>query len=408
MSKKSILVVDDDPRIVNSIFDMLDKTGKRYTFYQAVDGNIAYKAATSKQPDLIITDWDMPEINGIELVKMLKSNPETADIPVIMSSGVMVSSKNLKTALDAGAVDYIRKPIDKVELAARVNSMLLMADYIKEIKAKTQTIEENNIFLKELINTIPNPIVHYDVNGICYGYNKQFQKVFNISNEENQTASVYNFFIKDGVDIHFREDRKLLEGKKSVHYETQVTYADDTVHEIIFTKGVFHDNNNVVKGIICIMSDVSELKQAHRDAVERQKKDLASISMRLIQTNELNEKIINDISALTQYSNKKGNERIREIINNYKYVSNESIWDEFELRFNEVYRDFHNNLNKTHPDLTSNERKLCAFLRLNMTSKEIAAITFQNPKSIDMARYRLRKKLNLAENDNLIAYISKF
>ncbi len=406
MNKKSILVVDNDPNIINNIFEMLKDKSDQYTFYQAINGKIAYQAASDKKPDIIITDWDMPEINGIQLIKMLKTNPETTDIPIIMATGIMTSSTNLKTALDAGAVDYIRKPIDGIELLSRVNSMLLLSSSIKEVKSKNQTIKEKNIFLRELINAIPQPIANYDKSGKLLDYNKTFRQVFNIANNEMENQPIYNLFMQDGVDIHFQNDKKLIEEGAILNYESVLTYPDQSKHDILFTKAPFHDEFGDVKGIICILNDITEIKKVYREAVEQQKKELANASMRLIQSCELNEKIISDINSILPYTNKNGEKIIREIITNGKFFNNDSIWSEFEIRFNEVYKDFYEKLNRSHPDLSTNERKLCAFLRLNMSSKEIASITFQSPKSIDMARYRLRKKLNLDDNKNLIAYIS--
>jgi DNA-binding CsgD family transcriptional regulator len=85
--------------------------------------------------------------------------------------------------------------------------------------------------------------------------------------------------------------------------------------------------------------------------------------------------------------------------------SSTKMWDEFEIRFKEVHKDFYNELHKAHPDLTLNEVKICAFLRLNMSTKEISAITHQSVKSINMARFRLRKKLHIDRDENLIAYL---
>ena len=77
------------------------------------------------------------------------------------------------------------------------------------------------------------------------------------------------------------------------------------------------------------------------------------------------------------------------------------------MRFEQVYEVFYKRLMEQFPDLTPGERKLCALLRLNVSSKDIAAITFQNPQSVDMARYRLRKKLNLTGEDNLVDFLTK-
>jgi len=76
----------------------------------------------------------MPEMDGIEFIKQLKQSTITADIPVIMCTGVMTSSENLNTALNAGAVDYIRKPIDEIELIARTKANLHLANSYSRIK----------------------------------------------------------------------------------------------------------------------------------------------------------------------------------------------------------------------------------------------------------------------------------
>ena len=61
-----------------------------------------------------------------------------------------------------------------------------------------------------------------------------------------------------------------------------------------------------------------------------------------------------------------------------------------------------------YPDLTPNEKKICAFLRLNMSTKDICAITYQSVRSIDMARFRLRKKIGLDSDENLVSFLSQF
>jgi two-component system sensor histidine kinase/response regulator len=139
MKNYKILIVDDVPDNIKSIVDCFDESEEPYILYQALDGETAEAIAIMEKPDLIITDWEMPGMSGIELIKSLKSDPGTAEIPVIMCTGVMTTSQNLKTALLAGAVDYIRKPVDKIELSARVQATLRLAESYKEIKKLNQT-----------------------------------------------------------------------------------------------------------------------------------------------------------------------------------------------------------------------------------------------------------------------------
>ncbi len=143
-----LLIVDDNPYVINKIIDMLSKRNQDFEFFQANNGEFALKIAEAELPDLIITDWDMPILNGIQLIKNLKSIEKTKNIPIIMATAVMKSSEDLKTALDAGAVDYIRKPIEQIELFARVTSVLRIASYNKMIiENKNNEIAENTLML---------------------------------------------------------------------------------------------------------------------------------------------------------------------------------------------------------------------------------------------------------------------
>ena len=148
LKNEKILIVDDNPHIINKIVEILSENNSDYTIYQANNGDIAYKIAEAKLPDLIVTDWDMPVLNGIELIKKLKENTKTKEIPVIMATAVMLTSEDLKSALVAGAVDYIRKPIDPIELFARVRSVLKISEYNKVIiENKNKEIAESTLFL---------------------------------------------------------------------------------------------------------------------------------------------------------------------------------------------------------------------------------------------------------------------
>jgi len=142
-----------------------------------------------------------------------------------------------------------------------------------------------------------------------------------------------------------------------------------------------------------------ENELAHRN------RELATKAMYLAQTNEfivnMSERLLKSKLSL----NRENQATIDSIIKELKTYSNKNVWEEFELRFQEVHSDFHKRLNELFPNLSPNEKKLCAFLRLNMTTKEISAITYQTINSITVARARLRKKMDLENDENLIAFL---
>ncbi len=139
--------------------------------------------------------------------------------------------------------------------------------------------------------------------------------------------------------------------------------------------------------------------------LDMKKKELTTQVMYLMQKNEFMASILKEIQDLRSSVDQKSLARLQSIVREMKSNIDSKVWDEFELRFQQVHQDFYDKLNELHPDLTPNEVKLCAFLRLNMTTKDISAITYQSAKSIQVARARLRKKLEMERDENLVSYL---
>lgn len=249
-----------------------------YKIFQTNQPAQASRIVKQVLPDLVITDWDMPEISGIELIRTLKLDKQTRDIPVIMATGVMLSTKHLQVALDAGAVDYIRKPIEPTELVSRTKAALLINSYYKQIvKQKDQELTENSVYL--------------------------------VKNTEHIN--------------HFTEELEKLEE--------------------------------------LIVSDPALAQQ-----------QLAALREELARFN------LND------------------------------SWHRFNTSFTKVHSDFTKNLTTRFPSLTPTEIKLCSFVRLSMSNKEIAAVLHLSPDSVKVSRYRLRKKLELKSGSNLESFLTQF
>ena len=273
MSKHHILIVDDNPYSVSLISVVLSKS-MECELSVAFDGPSAIKKAQEVKPDLILMDWQMPGIDGIRSIEILKEDAVTASIPVIMIT-CLSEKTDLEKAFNTGVVDYIRKPFEAVELLARVKSVLQTSDY-------------------------------------------------------------------------------------------------------------------------------------HKQMIDAQKRELAAISLRNVQNEEFKHKYIaelkhvksllkSDVEAVDSYLNR--------IISELNQDFSESSWNQFESRIKDNDQEFYRNLAVKHPNLTPAEIKLCFFLRLNMSTKEIASMTFQTYDSVRIARTRLRKKINLTSDDNLVGYL---
>lgn len=136
-------------------------------------------------------------------------------------------------------------------------------------------------------------------------------------------------------------------------------------------------------------------------------KELATHVMYLVNKNEFLASITEKLLAIRHMLLPENRTVVQEIIREMKSNIDNTVWNEFEVRFQNVHQDFYQKLGEKYPDLTPNEIKLCAFLRLNMTTKDISSITFQSLKSIQVARARLRKKLGITRDENLVSLLQQ-
>ena len=127
-----ILVVDDTPRNVKLLADLLVVKG--YGVVTALSGREALMQVEAEQPDLILLDVVMPEMSGYEVCRKLRENPATQMLPVVMVTALDPAEERVK-GIDAGADDFLTKPINQAELLARVKSLLR----IKELHDMTES-----------------------------------------------------------------------------------------------------------------------------------------------------------------------------------------------------------------------------------------------------------------------------
>lgn len=133
--------------------------------------------------------------------------------------------------------------------------------------------------------------------------------------------------------------------------------------------------------------------------VELKDKQLATEVLYRVQNHELIKEVVQKLIAVHAKSSRETKETLGSVLKGLEKSLEDKAWDDFEIRFQQVHPNFYEKLQRDFPDLSLNERRLCAFLKLNMTTKEISAITGQSINSIQVARWRLRKKLNLQDAD---------
>lgn len=130
-----------------------------------------------------------------------------------------------------------------------------------------------------------------------------------------------------------------------------------------------------------------------------QKKELTSTMISLREKSSFMDEVVCEFKLALDLPPNKREKAVLGVVKNIELNKNNSMFDELDYRFEQLNSDFFNSLTTTFPNLTSNERKLIAFLKLDLNTKEISFITKQSPHSINVARTRLRKKLGIANKD---------
>ena len=155
----------------------------------------------------------------------------------------------------------------------------------------------------------------------------------------------------------------------------------------------------------------TELKNEKLQAeISHKNNQLADYTMNVIRKNELLMKIRDELeNQKKELGERYPNymyENLMKLID--KNISSEDEWKVFEYHFDQTHENFFKRLKTGFPGLTPSDLKLCAYLRLNLSSKELAPLLNIGLKSIEVHRSRLRKKLNLSSEDNLVEFLLQF
>ncbi|HEX3504174.1 MAG TPA: response regulator [Xanthobacteraceae bacterium] len=144
-----ILVVDDNETNRDILMTRLEKHG--YELLQAADGEEALACVRQHLPDLLLLDVEMPRLDGFEVCRRLKNDPSLPFIPIILCTA-RAASQDVVTGLDAGADEYLTKPIDQAALVARVRSMLRVKKLHDQVQAQARDLATWNQTLEQRVN----------------------------------------------------------------------------------------------------------------------------------------------------------------------------------------------------------------------------------------------------------------
>ncbi len=235
-----ILVIEDLPTENKLMVEVLEEERYGYMHFHCENSQEVCRIVTEENPDLIILDCNTLAMSMIDTIKQLKSTETTASTPILIATGILSSAEHMCIALEAGAIDFIRKPYDKVELIARIHTALHLGDSFKEIKRRQKEMEQLTEALFLLNETIEekNQELYQSVitDSLTQIYNRAFlletlSKEFSRNKRHNQPLSCIM------IDIDFFKSFNDLYGHKVGDFIlVQIT---STIRKIVRNEDIF-------------------------------------------------------------------------------------------------------------------------------------------------------------------------
>lgn len=150
-------------------------------------------------------------------------------------------------------------------------------------------------------------------------------------------------------------------------------------------------------------SDHRKKMNVKEDKISTQNRELTVHALRLAQVNELT----NDLISMTEDKSESANVRLKNIHDRLRqYELQDNMWDVFKTYFEQTHPNFFKTLYTLHPDLSPNEVRMCAYIMLNLTTKEIASLTNRSSRTVETVKYRLHKKLGI-DDESTAAYLNR-
>lgn len=287
---------------------------------------------------------------------------------------------------------------------------IMKRQYSKAIEAFNESIR--NLSEGELDNDIKKSLLTLQYAYSCTGdYRNAYKTIMHYYDIDNKSSeSSFKDLFRAQNDII--NQKKQEEFKRHQDRQTFFISAGTLSLVIIFLLIYFHFR----KKAIIISKKETELENTRllQEKMEQEIKSRNEIMeikrIQQYQTDKLVEDIIDKMEKIeTKITDKEIRNEIKGLCSNIRHSKSESQWKEMNQFIPEFNSTFFNNLIKDYPDLSINERRLCALLNLNMTTKEISEITKQSVHSINIARGRLRNKLGLTgSNETLQEFLARY
>ncbi|MCG8638071.1 MAG: response regulator [Desulfobacterales bacterium] len=277
MSVNKILIVDDEDIIVRLLSMSLRSDG--YDVVTACNGKEALEVLEQEAPDIVVTDIKMPVMDGLELLKNIKSNDADKEVIIVTGHGDIDSTI---TALQYGASDFINKPVRDEALAialdrakTKIHIREQLEGYTKNLEQKvaeaTEEIRRKSNFQQLLIHSSHDAIVAFDHNWKTVVCNPEAARIFNCTPADVlNKMTIDAFYLPEVADIFKAEAEKKKVSDEMPWKEMMLQVKDGHSFPVRYATSVLHEKGAFV-GIVNFFQDLTEIKRLEQELVQSEK-----------------------------------------------------------------------------------------------------------------------------------------
>ncbi|MCD4772457.1 MAG: PAS domain S-box protein [Bacteroidales bacterium] len=281
-----ILIIDDQKSILAKVKDVLEKSIPECIVLTAQSGAEGIKIAKIEQPDTILLDVVMPEMNGYEVCKKLKENKQTKSILIILVSALKKDIDSRIKGLNSGADVFLSKPIDSAELIAQVSSML-------RIRKSEKDIKESEEIYKSILENMIDGYYKSDKYGNAILISPSVEKLLGFNKTEILGKKISDYYANPKDREHFLKE--INKNGNIENYSTEFIKKNGDKIFIESNSRIYYDNNGDFGGIEGTFRDITKRRQIEEE--------IKKLSIAVEQS--ANTIVITDIEGDIEYVNPK-------------------------------------------------------------------------------------------------------
>lgn len=262
-AKDLVLIVDDQPASLKTLLSFLQQQDLELRLLQS--GRQTLEMLGQIQPDIILLDVLMPEMDGFETCRRIKADPAWAEIPVIFMTALHGAEDKI-AGFAAGGVDYITKPFQQDEVLARISTQLSLRRQTMRLKAAKEELQCRQTMLDALLDSIPDPIYFKDMSNRYLGCNRAFERFSGRSGPELAGRTDEEALPPELAAVFSRQDQALLAACAAERREELLVRPDGGSSLFDVLKSPYIGEDGAPLGLIGIWRNITGQKEAERRA----------------------------------------------------------------------------------------------------------------------------------------------